>query len=444
MFSASMISRALTLAAVLVAVVSAACEKVPLLAPSGSSITLTASINALPATGSVEIVAHVIEASGTPPHSGTRVFFTTTLGRIEPAEAETDVSGRAVARFVASGSNGTATISASSGGANTGTNGALRISVGSASVGRVIVNASPATVPATGGNTTITANVLDVNGNILSGTPVSFSANAGSLTAAIVTTDANGVATTRLTTSQTTTVTASVGATGGSNGGGTTPPPSTGNGNGTDTPTTPSGPTSSGQASGTVTVNVTAAPSIVITLPATLPSVGVPAIYTFNVTAAAQNGSAITDFTIDWGDGDRRSFGAVTGALPISHVYSAAGTFLITATATDAAGNRTPTASAVTVIPVSRPTIQITKSPTNPEVGDEVTFSIQVTTTPGIGVQNVTVNFGDGTAPEEIGGATSATVTHTYAVANTYTVQVFVVDTTGQTTRGTTTVTVAP
>lgn len=48
-----------------------ACEKVPLLAPSGSTITLTAATNALSANGTVTLIAQVLEAAGTPPHSGT-------------------------------------------------------------------------------------------------------------------------------------------------------------------------------------------------------------------------------------------------------------------------------------------------------------------------------------------------------------------------------------
>src|SRR5436190_10541501 len=82
-----------------------ACERVPLLAPTGSTITLTASTTALSANGSTILVAQVIEAAGTPPHSGTHIIFTTTLGRVVPPEVETDVNGRAAATFFAGGEN---------------------------------------------------------------------------------------------------------------------------------------------------------------------------------------------------------------------------------------------------------------------------------------------------------------------------------------------------
>ncbi|PYQ88284.1 MAG: hypothetical protein DMG03_04080 [Acidobacteria bacterium] len=81
------------------AIATVACQKVPLLAPSGSTITLTSSATALPVNGSAQIIAQLIEPSGTPPHSGTRVSFTTTLGTLEPADVETDIGGRAITTF---------------------------------------------------------------------------------------------------------------------------------------------------------------------------------------------------------------------------------------------------------------------------------------------------------------------------------------------------------
>ena len=130
----------------LLLLVAAGCEKVPLLAPTGSTITLTAATSAVSANGTAQIIAQVIESAGTPPHSGTHVTFTTTLGTIEPADATTDVNGRAVVIYRAGSNNGNAVITASSGGATTGTDGAVKIAVGTAAVGRVTVSANPSTV----------------------------------------------------------------------------------------------------------------------------------------------------------------------------------------------------------------------------------------------------------------------------------------------------------
>jgi hypothetical protein len=417
------------------AAAAAGCEKVPLLAPTGSTITLTSSTPVLSANGRAQVVAQLIEAAGTPPHSGTHVTFTTSLGVIQPADAETDVNGRAVVTFLAGNNNGTAIITASSGAATTGTGNGLRIAVGSAAVGRVAVNANPTTVPAIGGSSSITATVLDVNGNPLTSTPVQFSTTAGALSAAIVPTDANGIAATILVTSQQATVTASVGA---------TAPAQTGGGNSSSSSSAPppSAPTSPGTASGSVTVVVTNAPTLVITPPTNPPSVGLPATFTFAVTAATSNGSAVRDLTISWGDGQTQSLGAVNGNAVVSHVYTQIGTFVVTGTVTDAAGNRSTVSTSTTVIPVARPTVLVTPTPTTVIAPGTINFTIQITAPAGIGIISTKIDFGDGKPPADLGGATSATVPHNYTTPGNFLVTVTVTDTAGNVTTGTTSVSI--
>lgn len=424
-------------AAVCLLVATTACEKVPLLAPSGSSIILTASTNALPTNANTDIIAHVLEASGTPPHSGTLITFTTTLGTIEPAEARTDVGGRVVVRFLTGAANGTAVISATSGGATTGTNGAIRIAVGTAAVGRVTVNANPTTVPANGGSTTIVASVFDINGNTLRSTPVSFTTTAGTLSSTVVNTDANGTASTTLTTSQQATVTASVGAQAPTTGTGGTGTGGTGTGTGTGT-------SASGQASGSAIVNIAAAPNLQITPPSTPPSSGLPANFTFVVTPAAQNGSAIRDVFVRWGDGDSQSLGSFTGSQVVSHVFDDDGSYVVSGTVTDAAGNSVSVATSVTVIPVARPSIIVTPTPQSAPNGSTIFFQIDIRAAAGVSIQNVTINFGDGRT-QSLGGFTGiVTVQHQYTVTSpqTFTVIVTVTDSTGQTTNGSTTVSI--
>src|SRR5436853_5498827 len=106
MFSVFMVTRSLRAAlpmavALGLALVAISCEKVPLLAPSGSTITLSTATSALGFNGSTEIAAQVLEAAGTPPHSGTHITFSTNLGTVEPAEVQTDINGRATTRFLA-------------------------------------------------------------------------------------------------------------------------------------------------------------------------------------------------------------------------------------------------------------------------------------------------------------------------------------------------------
>lgn len=402
------------------ALLTVACDKVPLLAPSGSTIILTATNNAIAANGTAQLIAQVIEPSGTPPHPGTQVIFTTTLGVVEPGEVETDVNGRAVATFRPNGINGTATIIAASGAATTGTAGAVKIAVGTAAVGRVVVNATPATIPS-GGTSAIAASVFDVNGTPLASTAVSFATDAGTLSTSLANTNGDGVATSSLTTSQTANITASVGA---------TAPPS--GGTGTPTPT--------GQSSGTAKVTVVPNTSVTITPPNPAPSAGLPAIFTFVVTVPT-GGNPVRELRVNWGDGSgTQNFGAVSGSQSAAHVYDDAGSFLVTATVIDVAGISQSVSTTVTVIPVPRPTVIVTGPPTA-VVGGFVNFTIQITVPAGIGVVRTRILFGDGEV-RELGGATSTTVVKAYSVPNIYTVRVLVTDTTGTETEGTTTVSI--
>jgi adhesin/invasin len=417
MFSVFMISRsrlgALTLLPALFLLVETACQRVPLLAPSGSVITLTSSATVLAFNASTTIVAQVIEASGNPPHSGTHVTFTTTLGTIQPLDAETNTAGQVTVQFLSGTQSGTATITAISGGASVSATGAVKILVGSAAVGRVNVSANPATVPAAGGTTTITANVLDTNGNFLPGVPVNFSATTGTLSAAVVNSDANGSALTSLTTAMVSTVTASVGAQGSttppSTGGGNTGGGNTGGGNTGNTPTTPT----SGQASGSVTVGIAGAPTLVITPPATPPTAGIAASFTFEVTAASSNGSAIKDLTVDWGDPspDIQDLGSVTGKAVVTHIFPTSGTFTVVGSVVDASGNRV-SVSTVVFVQVAPPlAVTLTASSNTGTTTTLVTFTATVT---GLG-NNVAVSylwhFGN-SDPDQT--TTTNTLTHTY------------------------------
>jgi PKD repeat protein len=408
-----------------IALATGACEKVPLLAPSGSTITLTALATALPSNGTTDIIAQVIEAGGSPPHSGTRVTFSTNLGTVQPSDADTDISGRVSVKYVASAGSGTATIAAISGGVSASGTNSIKILIGTAAVGRVNVSASPALVPALGGTTTITAVVLDINGNPLSSAPVSFSTTAGTLGNASVNADQNGQAQTTLTTSATATVTASVGAQGS---GGTTTP---------TTPTTPTAPTTptpgatSGQASGTVTVGVASSPTLVITPPTTPPTSGLPATFTFVTTAATTNGSAVRDVTVNWGDGATQDLGALTGTASVSHVYRSAGTFTVTGNVTDAFGNVSAVSTSVTVNQTSLG-LTITPPATAPSAGLPAAFTIAVTAPPaGDVIRNVHIDWGDG-ASQDLGAISgSTTVSHVYQNAGSFPVSATLTDTVG-------------
>jgi hypothetical protein len=406
-----------------------ACEKVPLLAPSGSTIILTSSTNVLPVNGTADIVAQVLEAAGTPPHSGTVISLTTTLGSIEPADARTDVSGRVVVKFRAGVSNGAATITATSGGATTGTTGAIRISIGTAAVASVSLSASPNPVSANGGVATVTANVIDMNGNALPSVPVRFSTTAGTLGASVASTDASGVAQTSLTTSAQATVTATVGAQGT-----TTPPPSSGGGT-----TTP--PASTGTASATIQVNVNPLPNVQITAPTGTLIARTPLIFTITAQPGPNSTAQIRNVRVNFGDGDIVDLGAVSGTgITVAHQYDDDGTYQVRVTVTDTLGGETQAATVIVVQP--QPplgvTINCTKSGSLPPAGSGVTASCTATVTPSTAtVSSYLWNWGDGSPATT---TTSNQAVHQYTAAGTFTVTVTVTTTTGQTAVGQTAV----
>lgn len=410
--------------------VAAACEKVPLLAPSGSTITLTASTNALPANGSTDVVAQLLEASGTPPHSGTQVTFTTTLGTIQPSEARTDVNGRVVVKFVAGGANGNATITAFSGGATTGANGAVKIAVGTAAVGRVSLSANPSTISSNGGAARITASVVDVNGNALGGVPVSFSTSAGVLAASVVNTDSNGVSETTLTTSVQAIVTATVGvqapATGGGTGGGT---------GGTTGGST--GGSTSGQASATVTVNVNPIPTVSITAPSGTLTAGSP--ITFTITASPGTGSTaqIREVIVNFGDGESVNLGAVSGSgITVQHTYDDDDTYTVRVTVNDTLGGVTSAATVIVVQP--QPPLGVTINHTQITSGGTTTVNFTATVTPSSAtVASYFWTFGDATSQTT---SSNQAVKQYVAGSGTKIVTVKVTTTTGQTAEGTTSV----
>lgn len=124
----------------LTALMAPACDKMPLTAPTGTTITLYASDTAVGLNGSVTITANVIESAGVAVQNGTEVNFMTTLGTMDPAVALT-TNGRATARLLAGTSAGVAEVRAFSGGTSSADS--LKIAVG----GEVVVTVTM-TVPA--------------------------------------------------------------------------------------------------------------------------------------------------------------------------------------------------------------------------------------------------------------------------------------------------------
>ena len=188
----------------LAALATVGCDKVPLTAPGSSTVTLT---TAASADGlSTEVTATVLEQAGTPVQNGTTVRFTSSLGKMDPAEVQTR-NGMASSKFTSNGDSGEATVTVSSGAATAN----VKFNIGLALIDSVSVRSSAGSVPATGGTVTITARVNAANGVPFGGVPVTFNTTAGTLSGGREVTDGNGEASTRLTTDVAATVTATAG-----------------------------------------------------------------------------------------------------------------------------------------------------------------------------------------------------------------------------------------
>ncbi len=354
------------------------CDKLPLLAPAGSKLTLTTNSSVVQANGTAEIRATVLESSGTPVQNGTTVTFTTNLGTLSPAESRT-LNGVAAAQFVANGQSGTATIRATSGNATIDPAAGLTLTVGGAAVGKVTVTANPNKLPAGGGTSTITAVVADTNGNPLNGIAVSFSTDAGSLSSSLATTSANGQATTTLTTNRDATVTAASGAT----------------------------------ATATVAVKVGTLPvmSFGAYTPAN-PMAGQVVTIPLNITTTAGN-DPFQNVNISFGDGDSRDLGAVNSNTSVQHAYARDGIYTVIATGTGADGSRNQTSTQVSVSPRSAIGISLIASP-NPVVhGNPTTFTVTFDGVAPTNVSGYDWTFGDGFTDSTSGKSTN----HVYVSA---------------------------
>ncbi len=375
-----------------------ACDKVPLMAPTGTTITLFAGSTNVPINGSVDITANVIESAGTPVQNGTVVTFLTNLGSIDPSEARTH-NGRVTVRLNAGTQSGIAEIRATSGGVTVAAGDALKINIGGAAAGSVQLSADPIALPMSGGTSQLLATVFDTAGNRLPGATVSFSTDAGSLSQSAAITDGNGEARISITTTTTAKVTATV--LGGSSAAGTT---------------------------ATVTITLRAGPTV--TFGAAVPS---PAIEDQPVTipvtiAVATGGASVRSAALAFGDGATQSLSA-TGTTNATHTYRSSGTYQLTATATDSAGETTVATTSL-IVKAQAPvgvTLSVSAATTPPTTGAVVTFTASTTLPAGATIDRYVWDFGDGGGRTTTGGST----THIYSTSGRKVVSVRVFTTDG-------------
>lgn len=314
------------------------CDSVPLTAPTNSTIVLTAGTRVLPVGGSTQLTAELIEQAGTPVHDGTTVRFLTSLGRVDPAEAQTR-NGIATTMFFAGDDSGIADVRASSGGAGGGSTPAsnggngtttttttttssggatIQITIGAAAIKTVTLRVNPSTVSQNGGTVQVVATVASDVGRLLSNIPVTFSATHGTLSSGSAITDAAGEASVMLNTNADTDVTATAGAV----------------------------------TSTAAKVTVLPAPSILLTCAVgaqgSCASISTGETVTFTATKA-MGSSVISSSTLDFGDGQSVTLGSLSSPASVAHRYSQAGTFTARLEAQDVNGDNTTTTFVVRV-----------------------------------------------------------------------------------------------
>ncbi len=167
------------------------CDSAPPTAPSGTTISISANPTRIASSGTSQIRVIARKANGNPVNPGTLITLTTTLGTI-PGNVPTDDLGEALAVLTGTGQDGSATVTASTGASESVT---VDVQIG-LNAGSVTLQATPSSVPETGGRLELTAIVRDEVGQPLAGANVNFVTTIGSLESGgnILPTDGSGAA----------------------------------------------------------------------------------------------------------------------------------------------------------------------------------------------------------------------------------------------------------
>jgi PKD repeat protein len=149
---------------------------------------------------------------------------------------------------------------------------------------------------------------------------------------------------------------------------------------------------------------------------------------TFNASGTTLSGSACSqcDYLWDFGDGNTESDDAV-----IDHAYQSQGSFLVRLTVVSPGGTSNAVTRTVTVGTPAAPVASFSFSPSNPKIGDTVFFNAAASKgANGATIEEYRWNFGNASAPQV---TTTPTTSTTYTSDRSFTVELTVVDSNGQT-----------
>jgi hypothetical protein len=352
----------------------AGCDQVDFTAPTGSTLTITATPPAINANGisTLTVVGVRGGGSGAPLPDDTAITFTTTLGSINPNPAMTK-NGVATSTLHAGPQSGTASITAASGTIKTE---AINVIIGEARPVHIVLTANPSNLPISGGKVTLRARVTDTDGNPIQGVAVVFEATTGTLRSGsrAVRTDSNGVADDNLDAFIDSTVTA----------------------------------TTSNAISDQVTIEVGGAGPQTCSFAVSPSNPNIDETVFFTDTSLAGSGNPpIVQFLWDFGDGSQDS------GQSVSHEYSESGTFTVVHTIVDSLGFSTSCTQDVTV-QGGNPICAFTFSPNNPIAGVTTIDFDASASSDDKGINTFEWDFDDGTQAIE----TDPQTTHIYSAAD--------------------------
>lgn len=338
----------------------AGCDQVDFTAPTGSTLTLSATPPAINANGISTLTAVGVRGggSGAPLPDDTAVTFTTTLGSITPNPAMTQ-NGVATATLRAGSQSGTASVGASSGEI---TAEAIEIVIGEARPVNIVLSANPSNLPISGGKVVLRARVTDADGNPIQGVAVIFQTTTGTLRSGsrAVRTDSNGVADDNLDAEIDATVTA----------------------------------TTSNAISAEVTIDVggEGPTTCEFAVSPGEPKIDETVFFT-DISSAGAGNPPIVEFLWDFGDGSQDS------GQSVEHEYSTSGIFTVVHTIVDSQGFSSSCTQEVIVLG-EEPICAFTFSPSTPSDGDVVTFDASASTD-DVGIVRFEWDFGDDSAAIE-------------------------------------------
>ncbi len=190
-----------------------------------------------------------------------------------------------------------------------------------------------------------------------------------------------------------------------------------------------------------ITVGSGSLPTASFTFSPAAPGVGETVFFNGQASTPGQ-GHTIASYRWNFGDG------GTAGGATVSHAFTTAGTYAVTLTVVDEAGQSTTSqAQSITIGSPPGPTANFTFSPASPAVNDTVVFDWRTTTTQqGATIVALDWNFGDSTPIVHCPGNPACTsqgiTTHQFAFTGTFAVNLVVTDSAGRTNAKSTSVTV--